>query len=527
MRRAVLLLACVVFLAFGARAIAATAPAKDFPTGFSVPADFREDIKRRQYWDFDTAQLDSQHKAEGHLWRFAVTALTPNNNADVIVGQFASDLEKAGWTILRRQGTLVAHRTDGPELWLNGAGNSGDFRLVLIEVAAPARAITLSPPAVKVETVADTDALPYLEPLPGSKMDKTIHDQRAFEIRLPNATETTLAISDMTRWYEEPAGVSSYEFATVYRTALAATGWDITKVQVGGDAAITAHYGKNGRDIWLYTHSEGNKQSINVVDHGAESRQSALASQLAKAGHVALYGIYFDTDSSVPRPESQATLQNVLEMLNGNAPLKLEIQGHTDNSGSAEHNATLSDARAASVVTWLTAHGIDAVRLVARGYGATLPVADNNTPEGRAKNRRVELANLAGGASVMAGHAGAAAAGDSNALPALPKGTVLGCTPGVAKDTNQPFSITNSTGKPLKKDTIVNTVLTWKGSASSTGRSDCFALGSDLAPKSALVRSATLDAGAVGVSCQAYVSARHPSVVRDASGGQFTECDPP
>ena len=483
MKRAVLLLACLVFIAFGARAIAATKPVPDFPDGFSVPGDFRQDVRRRQYWDFDTAQLDSQHKAEGHLWRFAVAALAPNNNADVIVAQFASDLEKAGWTILRRQGTLVAHRPSGPELWLNGTGNSGDFRLVLIEVAPPARGITLSPPSDKVETVADTESLPYLSPLPGSKMDKTIHDQRAFEIRLPNATQATLAISDMTRWYEEPAGVSSYEFATVYRTALEAAGWNVTKVQVGGDAAITAHYGRNGRDVWLYTHSDGSKQSINVVDYGAESRQSALEQQLAKAGHVALYGIYFDTDSSVPRPESEATLENILQMLTENTSLKLEIQGHTDNSGSADHNATLSDARAASVVAWLKGHGIAAARLTATGYGATMPVADNNTPEGKAKNRRVELANVTGGASLVASTSGAAPSGGSNASVTLPKGAAaLSCVLGAAKGNDQPFSITNSTSKLLKKDTIINTVLNWKGTSFPTGRSDCFALASGLNP---------------------------------------------
>ncbi len=392
MRRAVLLLGCLVFLAFGAHAIAASKPVPAFPAGFTVPTDFREDLKRRQYWDFDTAQFDSQHKADGHLWRFAVAAVTPNNNADVIVGLFASDLEKAGWTILRRQGTVVAHLTNGSELWLSGNGNSGDFRLVLVEVGPPSRGVVLASPADQVETVTDKQDLPYLTPLPGSKMDKAVHDQRSIEVKLPNATDTTLAFSDMTRWYEEPAGVSSYEFATIYRTALAAAGWDLTRVQIGGDAAITAHYGKNGRDIWLYTHSDGSRQSVNLVDYGAETKKSALEQQLAKAGHVALYGIYFDTDSAVPRPESEATLQNVLDMLNGNAALKLEIQGHTDSTGGADHNATLSDARAKSVVAWLTGHGIDAARLTPRGYGATVPVADNGSPEGRAKNRRVELA---------------------------------------------------------------------------------------------------------------------------------------
>jgi Outer membrane protein and related peptidoglycan-associated (lipo)proteins len=80
--------------------------------------------------------------------------------------------------------------------------------------------------------------------------------------------------------------------------------------------------------------------------------------------------------------------------MTSDASLRLEVQGHTDDSGSPEHNAKLSGDRAASVKDWLTAHGIAASRLASKGYGATKPVADNHTPEGKAKNRRVELARM-------------------------------------------------------------------------------------------------------------------------------------
>ena len=370
------------FVACVSASLAANAP-HDFPAGFTVSSNFREDIKRRTYFDFSAAD-------------FAFTPPKTNNMThqmvDVVIELFASDLEKYGWTILRRQGTLVADKPNGGhDWWLSGNGNSGDFRLVFVEVAPPARSLTLKPPQPQVETVSDSQDLPYVLPLPGSKMEKTISDQRSFEIVLPNTKQTTLATSKMTRWYDEPAGVSSYEFAAVYRTALETAGWDITRSQVGGDAAITAHYGKNGRDIWLYTHGDGGKQSINVVDYGAESQAASLKQQLVREGHVALYGIYFDTDSSVPRPESEATLQNVLQLLKADTSLKLEVQGHTDDTGAPDHNVTLSDARAASVKQWLTGHGIAPAVLTSKGYGATKPVADNKTPEGRAKNRRVEL----------------------------------------------------------------------------------------------------------------------------------------
>jgi OOP family OmpA-OmpF porin len=72
--------------------------------------------------------------------------------------------------------------------------------------------------------------------------------------------------------------------------------------------------------------------------------------------------------------------------------VKLEVQGHTDNAGNDPYNQTLSES-AKAVVTWLTQHGVAADRLTARGYGKTKPVADNGSDEGRAKNRRVEIAD--------------------------------------------------------------------------------------------------------------------------------------
>jgi len=161
---------------------------------------------------------------------------------------------------------------------------------------------------------------------------------------------------------------------------------------VATDAVVIAHYGKNGRDIWLYTRSDGTQQYIAIADNGAESQESALQKQLREQGHIALYGIYFDTDIVVPRPESEPTLRHLLELLENDASLHLEVQGHTDNSGAVGHNEKLSDARAASVRQWLIDHGVAADRLTSKGYAATKPVADNGSPEGRAKNRRVEVA---------------------------------------------------------------------------------------------------------------------------------------
>ena len=76
-----------------------------------------------------------------------------------------------------------------------------------------------------------------------------------------------------------------------------------------------------------------------------------------------------------------------------NPALKIEVQGHTDNLGGDDYNQKLSEARANSVMIWLTQHGVVAGRVTAKGYGKARPVADNNSDEGRMKNRRVEIAD--------------------------------------------------------------------------------------------------------------------------------------
>lgn len=120
-----------------------------------------------------------------------------------------------------------------------------------------------------------------------------------------------------------------------------------------------------------------------------------MAKALAQNGKVDIYGIYFDVDKSAIKPESKPTLDEVGKLLKSDPGLKLEVAGHTDNTGSAEHNLKLSEGRASAVVAALVKdYGIDPPRLAAKGYGDTRPVAANDTDANRAKNRRVELKKL-------------------------------------------------------------------------------------------------------------------------------------
>lgn len=106
---------------------------------------------------------------------------------------------------------------------------------------------------------------------------------------------------------------------------------------------------------------------------------------------VVLNNIFFDTDKFDLKPESFIELDKLVLMLQKNTAMKIEIRGHTDNTGSKDHNKQLSENRAKSVYNYLISKGISANRLTYKGFGDTLPIETNDTPEGRAKNRRTEF----------------------------------------------------------------------------------------------------------------------------------------
>lgn len=104
-----------------------------------------------------------------------------------------------------------------------------------------------------------------------------------------------------------------------------------------------------------------------------------------------LKNIFFDFNKAELKDESKVELDKVVAFLKKNPSLRIEIGGHTDNVGGKAYNVQLSEKRAASVSAYVTSHGISADRLTNKGYGDSLPVADNNSDAGRAQNRRTEF----------------------------------------------------------------------------------------------------------------------------------------
>lgn len=106
---------------------------------------------------------------------------------------------------------------------------------------------------------------------------------------------------------------------------------------------------------------------------------------------VTLNNIFFDIDKYDLKPESDVELKTVLQLLTANPSMKIEISGHTDNTGSEVHNKELSANRATALKLYLEKLGIAPLRLIAKGYGASKPNESNDTETGRAKNRRIEI----------------------------------------------------------------------------------------------------------------------------------------
>ena len=110
---------------------------------------------------------------------------------------------------------------------------------------------------------------------------------------------------------------------------------------------------------------------------------AAMAKDIASTGHVALYGIYFDTDKTDLKPESAPTIAEIAKLLKQDAKLAMYVVGHTDNVGGYEYNMGLSERRAAAVVRELTTkYGVQASRLRAAGSGPLAPVGPNDTEQG-------------------------------------------------------------------------------------------------------------------------------------------------
>lgn len=240
---------------------------------------------------------------------------------------------------------------------------------------------------------------PIIARMPGSKINSCENkdfEQYTFPLKpdADNNAQEKKVEGEYHQWdYATREGMSNIQLYRNFQTALKRAGFTID--YPNEPDTLTAHKG----NTWILIEDKETYYYQTIViakemEQEVTADAASMGDEIAKSGHVAVYGINFDTGKATIQPGSESVLNEIVKLLQNDASLKLRVEGHTDNVGAAAANQALSEKRAQAVVAWLTGHGVAASRLVAKGFGATKPVADNGTDEGKAKNRRVELAKM-------------------------------------------------------------------------------------------------------------------------------------
>jgi OOP family OmpA-OmpF porin len=166
----------------------------------------------------------------------------------------------------------------------------------------------------------------------------------------------------------------------------------------GGTRYVILKVAKDDAEAWAQVEAADNGMyKVHIIEKQRMKQEvtanaDMLAGSISETGKAAVYGIHFDTGKSEIRPESEPAISEIVKMLKTDASLNLYVVGHTDNVGPLDYNLKLSQARAAAVINALVnKNGIAAQRLTPFGAGPAAPVASNDSEQGRAKNRRVEL----------------------------------------------------------------------------------------------------------------------------------------
>ena len=182
---------------------------------------------------------------------------------------------------------------------------------------------------------------------------------------------------------------------TNYENAIKKIGGS-TDYEAGKEAWLKVE--KSGKTTWIYVDARtAGEYELKIIEKKSMVQEviadaKSLARDISSTGHASVYGIHFDFNKATVKPGSAPTLKEIAKLLEQNPKLNLYVVGHTDSTGKIDYNMQLSNARAEAVVKALiTKYGVSQNRLDPYGVGPLAPVASNETEEGRALNRRVEL----------------------------------------------------------------------------------------------------------------------------------------
>jgi len=166
-------------------------------------------------------------------------------------------------------------------------------------------------------------------------------------------------------------------------------GFSTTADEIASSAGMSAFVSKVFFEHSIPVPVEKDSDGDGILDSQDQCPNTPKGAIVDKDGCWAFHGVLFDTNKSSIKVGYENTFNNAIQVLNDNPELTVEIQGHTDNSGAAAYNQSLSEKRAESVKQLLVDNGIDSSRITTKGFGESVPVSTNDTAEGRAHNRRV------------------------------------------------------------------------------------------------------------------------------------------
>ncbi len=378
---------------------AATPPAKDCPPLGSLP-DFLVDANTIKSYD----NVEFERKtASGGSEPFTVSGQvcianyhlrpgkdTPSNLE--IQANYKVQLDQLGAEIMSsdNRNTYARLVKNGAETWLRIAASEDSIETTVLRVVPPK--LTLLPPGP-----GDYRLVGHLPNFTGTKPVTRNFDSMSFDIDDPDGTKTVTAQGKtFIVSYQLKEGVpelSNPEIRFNYAETLRAKGAEI--LHDGGRETV-ARLLDNGQVVWVRVAASGAAVEVSALEEkpfAPSIKPAELQDAIKTAGRVALY-VNFDFDKATLRPDAAPVVKQVADLLKADPALRLGIEGHTDAMGGADHNRTLSADRAKSFVGALAAQGIAPDRLTAAGFGPDKPVASNDTSEGRAKNRRVELVRL-------------------------------------------------------------------------------------------------------------------------------------
>ena len=307
-----------------------------------------------------------------------------------ITENYAAALQQLGAEIKNKHdGYVLGHLAkEGKDIWLNASASRDDgYQIKVIEIAPFKR--TLLPPSGK-----DYRLLGHMPGYTVSGVSNKNFDQHSF----PTA-DGDLAIRgklydvDYAEPQKKPERqVTTQEIIENYREALKELGAEFLRDDGLHAETITARLDDRGQLVYLYVSAS---QVIAVEEKPFQMTvqpptADAMKTRLDKDGHIALYS-NFDFAKATLKPDAAPVIAQIVALMKSNPELKVEIDGHTDSIGGHDFNMKLSQDRAASVVAAVAAGGVDGSRLASAGFGPDQPIASNDTDDGRAKNRRVEL----------------------------------------------------------------------------------------------------------------------------------------